>query len=176
VIEGKIHAIGGVGANRQNSASHEVYDSERDAWESRAALPTPRDHLSAAVVAGRLYAIGGRENGSYARNLDVNESYDAKTDRWEIRAPMPTPRSGIAAVALNGRVYVFGGEAPEGTFDEVEVYDPGSDRWNVAATPLPTARHGLGAVAYGGRIFVMAGGTSPGGSASSVNEIFNPGP
>jgi N-acetylneuraminic acid mutarotase len=176
VIEGKIHAIGGVGTNRQNTATHEVYDPGRNAWESRAALPTPRDHLSAAVVDGRLYAIGGRKNGSYARNLNVNEAYDAHTDRWETRAPMPTPHSGISVAILKHQVYVFGGEAPEGTFDEIEIYDPETDRWSSAATRLPTARHGLGTAVHGGRIFVIAGGTRPGGSASSVNEIYTPVP
>ena len=121
----------------------------------------------------RLYT---EKNGSYARNLDVNEVYDARTDRWETRAPMPTPRSGISAAALNERVYVFGGEAPEGTFDKVEVYDPRNDRWSDAGTRLPTARHGLGAAVVDGHIFVIAGGTSPGGSAASVNEIYNPMP
>jgi len=108
--------------------------------------------------------------------LGVNEVYDAHTDRWETRAPMPTPRSGISAAAFNARVYVFGGKAPEGTFDAVEVYDPGNDRWSTAGTPMPTARHGLGSAVVGGHIFVIAGGTRPGGSASSVNEIYNPGP
>ena len=153
---------------------HEAYDPGRNAWESRAALPTPRDHLSVAVVAGRLYVIGGRIKGSYARNLDTTEVYDVRTDRWQSRAPMPTPRSGIAAAALNGRIYVFGGEAPEGTFDQVEVYDSAEDRWSTTGAPLPTARHGLGAAVVDGRIFVIAGGPRPGGSASSVNEIFSP--
>jgi N-acetylneuraminic acid mutarotase len=88
--------------------------------------------------------------------------------------PMPTPRSGIAAVAMGHRIYVFGGEAPEGTFDTVEVFDSVENRWIAAATSLPTARHGMGAAAHHGRIFVIAGGTSPGGSTSALNEIFTP--
>ena len=68
---------------------------------------------------------------------------------------------------------VFGGEATAGTFDEAEAYDPKSDRWRSHA-PLPTARHGLGAASVAGRIYVIAGGTTPGGSASSLNEILSP--
>jgi Kelch motif len=67
--------------------------------------------LAAAVIDGRLYAIGGRIDGNYSRNLSTNESYDPATDRWEQRAPMPTARSGIAAAVLHGRIFVFGGEA-----------------------------------------------------------------
>jgi len=164
-VAGKIHAVGGVGRNRRNSPAHEVYDPANDSWRDLAPLPTPRDHLAAAVVDGRLYAIGGRVNGSYARNLAVNEVYDAAADRWRRRAPMPNPRSGIAAAVLGGRILVFGGEAPAGTFDLVGSYDPRRDSWTLE-TPMPTARHGLGSVTLDGR-------TQPGGSVSARNEIFS---
>ena len=68
-------------------------------------------------------------------------------------------------------MYVFGGEATEGTFEENEVYDPAVDRWETAP-PMPTARHGIGVVGLGNRIYVLAGGTTPGGSASALNEVF----
>ena len=68
-------------------------------WTALAYVPTARDHLAAAAVDGRLYAVGGRIDGNYSRNLTSNEAYDPATDRWEQRAPMPTARSGIAAPA-----------------------------------------------------------------------------
>ena len=37
---------------------------------------------------------------------------------------------------------------------------------------MPTARHGIGVVNLGNRIYVLAGGTSPGGSASALNEAL----
>ena len=74
---------------------------------------------------------------------------------------------------LNDRIVVVGGEAPSGTFNQVEIYDPAADRWSTAA-PMPTARHGLGAAVVGNRMVVIAGGPTPGASASSANEIFAP--
>jgi N-acetylneuraminic acid mutarotase len=74
---------------------------------------------------------------------------------------------------LNERIYVFGGEAPEGTFDEVEEYDPKTDSWR-AMTPMPTARHGLGSAVMGKSIYVISGGPKPGGSTSAANEVFTP--
>ncbi len=109
----------------------------------------------------------------YARNLSANEVYDPATDHWETLAPLPTARSGIAAAVLNGRVFVFGGEAPFGTFDEVESYDPKTRGWRAHAS-MPSARHGLGAAVVAGRIYVISGGRTPGGAASSANEIFTP--
>jgi N-acetylneuraminic acid mutarotase len=121
----------------------------------------------------RLYAIGGRVDGSYSRNLATNEAYDPATDRWQPRAPLPMARSGIAAAVHDGRIFVFGGEAPSGTFNQVEAYEAKSNGWSTHA-PMPTARHGLGAVTVGGRIYVISGGPTPGASSSAANEIFVP--
>jgi N-acetylneuraminic acid mutarotase len=122
---------------------------------------------------GRLYAVGGRIDGNYSRNLASNEAYDAAIGRWEQRAPLLTARSGIAAAVLEGRMFVFGGEAPTGTFNQAEAYDARSNSWSSYA-PMPTARHGLGAAAVAGRIYVISGGPTPGASASAANEIFVP--
>ena len=136
-------------------------------------MPTPRDHLALAALDGRLFAIGGRVDGSYGRNLAANEAYDPATNSWTTRAPLPTSRSGIAAVVLERRIFVVGGEAPSGTFNQVEAYDPAGDRWTSHA-PMPTARHGLGAASVGGKMYVIAGGPTPGGSTSAANEVFEP--
>ena len=74
---------------------------------------------------------------------------------------------------LGGRIFVFGGEETFGTFDEVESYDPKNGNWSAHAR-MPSARHGLGAAVVAGRIYVISGGRTPGGSASSANEIFTP--
>src|SRR6185295_18271636 len=92
--------------------AHEVYDPAANRWTALAYVPTARDHLALAALGGRLYAVGGRVNGDYSRNLAFNEAYDSATNRWEQRAPMPTARSGIAGTVLEGRIFVFGGEAP----------------------------------------------------------------
>jgi N-acetylneuraminic acid mutarotase len=178
VIDGRIHAVGGVGGTgrvgrRKNSDAHEVYDPAADKWLTRAPLPTPRDHLAAAAEGGRLYAIGGRIDGDYGRNLAANESYDPATDQWTARAPLPTMRSGIAASVVGGRIVVVGGEAHTGTFKQVEAYDPKSDSWSAYA-PMPTPRHGLGSAVVGGKMFVISGGPTPGASNSAANEIFAP--
>ena len=72
-------------------------------------MPTARNHLSSAVVDGKLYAIGGRTSGP-SGNLNANEAYDPSTNTWSTKAPMPTARGGLASVAINGNIYSFGGE------------------------------------------------------------------
>ncbi len=171
-LRGNIVAVGGYDG-RRNPAAVEVYDPGLDQWAAAAPLPTPRDHLAAVTIGDVLYAIGGRVRLNYRENLSTVEAYDADLAQWVSMADMPTPRSGIAADVVDGWIYVFGGESGAGTFPHNERYSPRLNRWQAMA-PMPTARHGLGAVAMDGRVYVLSGGPQPGGSYSTINEIFFP--
>lgn len=170
--EGVLYAIGGYD-RKANNAQVEVYDPVRNVWTMGAPLPTPRDHLATATVAGKIYAIGGRLDGDYSQNLAVVEMYDPPTTQWRRVADLPTARSGITAAVVEERIYVFGGEGAAGTFSDNEAYDPMRDIWQRMAS-MPTARHGLGSAMVQRRIYVISGGPSPGGSFSDLNEVFTP--
>src|SRR5512133_2670811 len=66
VLDGKIHAVGGVGWRGRNTPAHEVYDPATNRWTALAYVPTARDHLAVAAMDGRLYAVGGRIDGNYS--------------------------------------------------------------------------------------------------------------
>src|SRR5207248_1118413 len=68
VLDGKIHAVGGVGGERKNSAAHEVYDPTTKKWSKAAPLPTPRDH-HAAVSLDRRRAEAGRRGLKRGRDF-----------------------------------------------------------------------------------------------------------
>jgi N-acetylneuraminic acid mutarotase len=185
VVGGSIHAIGGNaeggpgraahehGAPREDNSvsTHEVYDPVADAWTRLAPMPTPRNHLGAAVVDGRIHVIGGRVNGDM--ELTTHEIYDATSAAWHQGPPLPTGRSGIAVVAHRGMIYVFGGETVRlirtRTFDAAERYDPVAERWD-RLPAMPTARHGLGAASLDGAIHVLSGGPRPGMAFGTANE------
>lgn len=171
-FQGKLLAIGGYDGTG-NSPAVELYDPATDTWTAKAPLPTPRDHLAAVTVGPRVYAIAGRLNRDYGRNLGVTEAYDPAADRWTKLADLPTPRSGITAGVIRGTIYVLGGEAPEGTFHANEAYSPETGRWRSMA-PMPTSRHGLGSAVVTDRLYAISGGPTPGGSFSNVNEVFVP--
>ncbi|CAN5600783.1 hypothetical protein BH23THE1_BH23THE1_23050 [soil metagenome] len=71
-----------------------------------------------------------------------------------------------------GSIYVFGGEQPTGTFSNNEKFDMVSDAWT-SEMDMPTARHGMVAVAIADMIYVIGVGPQPGGSSSSLTEIFD---
>jgi len=176
VWKGKLYAVGGFGKTpfgKGNLDSNEVYNPATDRWESKSPLPIARDHLSVAVADGKIHALGGRLQSSYARNLSLHDVYNPETGEWTSAAPLRKPRSGMAAAVLEGKIHLFGGEAPEGTSPDHDVYSPDSGQWTQAA-PMPTARHGLAAAAVGNKIYLLTGGLRPGGSISNLNEIFIP--
>jgi N-acetylneuraminic acid mutarotase len=136
-------------------------------------MPTARSEIAGAVLNDKIYIIGGRTTGM-ASNVNANEAYDPLTDKWIILEPMPSKRGGLssAAIAVNGSIYVFGGGQPTSTFSNNEKFDVVSDAW-ISEMGMPTARHGLVAVAIADLIYVIGGGPQPGGSSSSLTEIFN---
>jgi N-acetylneuraminic acid mutarotase len=75
--DGRIAAIGGVRMGDVEEATVELYDPAADRWTTGERLPTPRARPGAAVIAGRLYAVGGAF-------LDpaVVEVYDVDRDSW----------------------------------------------------------------------------------------------
>ena len=175
VVDGKLYAMGGAARKMfrlKNVAANEVYDPVTNRWSSRASLPTPRDHFTLSAVGGKLFAIGGRIDVDYNRNLNVNEMYDPETDRWQTRAPLPTPRSGITSQVLNGKIHVFGGESGQGTFAQNEAYDPLTNRWTTHP-PMPHPCHGLGSAVVDGRIHLLTGGPRPGGGGSRLHQVYS---
>jgi N-acetylneuraminic acid mutarotase len=56
-LNGKIYVIGGYPSDRKTVATVQIYDSATDKWQIVA--PLPLNHVMAAAVNGKVYAIGG---------------------------------------------------------------------------------------------------------------------
>jgi N-acetylneuraminic acid mutarotase len=178
-----IYLVGGV-----TSASTQLwtYDPAADKWNTQhAPMPTAREHLTSAVVDGKLYVIGGEVpnpdgtgNETYQR-LTTTEMYDPATDQWTALAPMPTPRSSITSAVINGQIHVVSGENVQDTcvFPQHEVYDPKTNTWS-AMVDLATARHGAVSGVVDGKWYVIDGATVPGlltiTALSDTVEVFIP--
>ena len=132
--------------------------------------PRPREHLAAAALGGRIYAVGGRLAG-IDTNLRTVESFDPRTGRWSRAAPLPQARGGTGVAAAADRLGSVGGEQPAGTIATVWSLRPASRRWRRLPN-LPTPRHGLGVAAVGRTVYVVAGGERPGLFVSGANEAL----
>jgi N-acetylneuraminic acid mutarotase len=163
--------VGG-GLRAGTVADFSSFDTAKDEWTALAPLAVALDHGMSAVVAGKLYAVGGRSTaiGSHVTRVDV---FDPATSKWTPRAPMPTSRGGAACAVVNGHVVVAGGEgnaaSTSGVFAEVEAYDPARDSW-LTLPAMRTPRHGTGAATVEGVFYVPGGGDVQAFGATAVVE------
>jgi len=166
----KIYLIGGVTPIGVNGATMS-YDPITLEWETLSPMPTPREHLAAAVIDSLIYVVGGRDfSQGGPGNVSTLEAYSPETNTWYSLQSMPTARGGLAAAALNGKLYAFGGEFP-GVFSESEEYDPKTNTWT-KVEDMATPRHGMGAVTVGDTIFIIGGAEVQGFGVSGANEGF----
>ncbi len=111
---GKLLALGGFGPERGGVDGPlsvvEAYDPATDRWTRRAAMPTPRGFLGAAVVQDRVLAVGGL----YAP--ETVERYDPRSDRWERLPALPARLYRFGMTAVGDTVYALGGEETPGLF------------------------------------------------------------
>jgi len=169
-IGGRVYIVGGAQGDRLVSPTY-VYDTAADRWSTAAPLPTPRDHLAAAAIGGRVCAVGGRRL-SLLQNLATFECYDPAVDAWQSMPDAPTARGGIGAATIGSRMFVAGGEQPLGTFKEVDTFDSATGKWS-RGPDLPTSRHGLGVIAVQSTLYAMSGGPTPGVSQTAVCEALD---
>ena len=150
----KVFAVGGYGPEG-TTGKLEVYNPENNSWTEKAEMLTAREHLSSAVINGKLYAVGGYAKGF--GNHDVNERYDPVTNTWESLKPLPSPRNGHTSPVLNDVMLVIGGENDFQTLSENEAYIPEEDAW-YSLQPLPIQRQGLFSASLEDKIYLMGGG------------------
>jgi len=135
VVNGKIYLFGGFTDDLQASARLDIYDPASDswtrlkdmptgvthlnpaqdgstAWQPEAQLPDPRGHVSAAVLDGNIYALGG-DHGHDIMQIDVDSChrFDPATNQWSAVASLPDGRSHFesSTIIYRDRILVVGG-------------------------------------------------------------------
>ena len=177
--EGRIYYAGGLDPYHKVSTPwFSVYDPATDRWSELPDMPRARDHFGAAIVDGKLYAIGGRH---VVRENPVveNDAYDLATGKWITGlAPLPGERSGTATAVLGDEILVLGGERiwTQPAKRTVEAYHPATDTWR-SLPDMAIGAHGIQAAVCNGGVYVAAGATSPGAKdPSTFFQVYFPGP
>ena len=140
-------------------------------WTEIATLPGQGLNApAAAVLAGRIYLIGGFGTTT---NVPVDDVLvlDPASGEWSEAAPLPTPRGGHGAAVLDGRIHVIGGGNASTTLADHDVYDPETNSWTAAA-PLPRSEGSPAAVVLEDRLYAIGGrsGTTDFGAV----DVFDP--
>lgn len=137
----------------------ERLDLTTKVWSFVAPMQTMRSTCGVAILADKLYVVGGRESSICHRTV---ECYDIILNKWTMKAPMNKRRGGVSAVAYNGFVYVFGGyDLPVSNpacqrTNTIEKYCPQSDNWTLIAN-LDLGRDSIGLEVLGNYIIVVGG-------------------
>jgi hypothetical protein len=121
-----------------------------------------------SALAGRVYAVAGREAGT---NFDTLQAYSRSRRSWASLPPVPETRGGTDSAAVGPLLVSAGSESAAGTSAGVYAFDVRTRRWR-RLPDLPTPRHGLGVLGFAGRVYVIAGGPTPGLSVSDANEYL----
>src|SRR5580700_9345911 len=150
-------------------------------WKKAAPFPYPDEELYGVALNGKMYVIGGWDEGKAA---GLNYEYDPATDKWTEKKGMPQLAHHAALAAANGKIYVIGGFVPAkdtqiptggawAPIADTWEYDPAADSWKSLA-PLPTKRGAGVAVEVAGKIYVIGGATTVAGSKDPYFTFFGP--
>ena len=172
-LGGKLYVVGG-SATTPAERTLFIYDPDSDAWQTGPSLPDGFPPVaSPAVLAhrGALVVLGGLVSGSASATRKVI-AFDPATSSWSSLAALPVGLGAAVAQSIGDDLYVTGGLDGAQSHAELWVMRGGSNVWSPAAA-MSSARHGAASAVLDGRLFVF-GGTSQGGAALALAEVYDP--
>jgi hypothetical protein len=170
--ENEIYLIGGRSLTT-HFTTIEKLDENNNQWIELTDQVIGRRYLTAEVVNGVIYIIGGRaSNGSVVETV---QAYNIANNTITNITSMPTKRAHLGSIVYDNKIYVIGGYMYEAGWangqrtDVVEVYDPTSNSWSTLAS-MPTARE-CDAALIDDKIYVFGG--YDGSSGLKAVEIYD---
>jgi N-acetylneuraminic acid mutarotase len=143
------------------------YDPRANTWKRLPKPPSARAALAAAVVADKLYAVGGARDGQALATLEI---YDLRRNRWSKGPDMAVAREHLAATASLGFVYALAGRASgQGNFATTERFDPAGGKWE-RLPDMAKPRGGTAAATVAGDVIVF-GGEEDAGTIAEVERF-----
>ena len=94
VVENKIFVVGGYHGNTFMPTC-ESLDLDKNEWNFKASLSSPRYQAGVAVLNRKIYVCGGWSGNGLA--TATVECYDVGTDAWSLIMPLPTPAAARTA-------------------------------------------------------------------------------
>ncbi|TDA65222.1 MAG: hypothetical protein D9V45_11530 [Chloroflexi bacterium] len=123
-------------------------------WSFQQSLPVSSFGMAIASYEGTIFLFGGQRDGQISGMVNA---YRVENGAWQEKAAKPTPVKDAGAALLGEKIYVPGGL---GVDDKptalLEVYDPRSDRWELAE-PMPIALSGYALASFEGQLYVFGG-------------------
>lgn len=158
-----IFALGGKNGLFATLSSVEYYEPERDKWIEVSSMNLRRFEFGAAVLDGKLYAVGGLvcgvgvHSGAPFRYCDNgSECFDPETGQWDRVTPMNQCRSNHTVQPLEGFLYSLGGYDGNSYLNTVERYNSQTNQWNHVA-PMHYSRSCFATAVCDGYLYALGG-------------------
>ena len=179
VYQDRIYVMGGKVGQKATNVT-EVYNPSTDKWSTKASMPIACYDLTANLVDGKIYLIGGIKplNGSSIVCINVTQIYDPSTNKWAVGTPIPQAVYSYASAVLDRKIFVMSGStlSPNNSITNLnQVYDAQTDTWSTQA-PIPTAVNapaGISVPSDSAKIFVIGGGGTQLRVTNNLTQIYN---
>jgi hypothetical protein len=154
------------------SASAEVYDPKQGSFIETGNLGAVRcKHTAGLLPDGRVLIAGGSDSRGWKGNLSSAETYDPRTGKFSAASPMNDSRFKLPDEAVrlpSGKILIAGGSR------DVEVFDPGSGKFQLAGGQLSDSWHFMTETKLRDGSVLLAGGYPNNAEASALTWIYRP--
>lgn len=141
-----------------------------------AALATPRRSFGGVVFKDKYYVVGGL--GADSKIVETAAAFDLEKQTWSDIASPHVSRVFPSLAVSSGKLYLYGGFARvDGHFQAaktLEVFDPETNRWEVAQPELPFTQSSSAMVSYQDRLLFFGVDNSEEGVAQFA--LYDPNP
>jgi non-specific serine/threonine protein kinase len=166
VVMGAAGCSGSAPSSPTSTAPTPVVDSPDYRWKPVAPAPYKRTEVTAGVLGGRIWVLGGYD-GSGTAVVDVG-IYDPNANTWSAGPPLPESLHHATAASDGSRLWVVGGytHGTQLVITAAVRYTDAGGVWR-DGPPLPEPR-AAGALVWDGRRLLFGGGVGPHGLAGDV--------
>ncbi|MCY8546503.1 Kelch repeat-containing protein [Bacillus vallismortis] len=149
---------------------HFAYDTVSKTWTNKANQPSNSRAAASAVVDGKIYYIGGGGASGGVKNI---YEYNPSSDSWERKADLLNPLWYTSAAVSDGEIYIVGGflSASTTTTNNVQVYDPASDKVSIMEEKIQHARAGAGTVSINNELYTVGGAPKSKTQSNAFNSL-----
>ncbi len=178
-VNGKIYIVGGLIVSGQSAAVNaETYefDPVTETFTTKKALTTATrsGYFAGATVGGKIYMIGGTNNGS--SDITAIQIYDPATDTWTTStSKQPYTGRYVASAVLNGKIFLMGGNSTQAYLTQAWKGTPndadGTIAWEKVADLPAALTRGSAGVSNGEIVFAGGAPTLTEGYANTY--IYN---
>ena len=162
-----VYFVGGAiqdpSAAGRGATSVDRFDPETGAWKAVPSMRSQRTGAGVAELGGKLYVVGGHENGygedDDGKNVSSVERFDPKSGAWEAVPPITRAHRGAWApgvAVLGGKLYVVAGGSPLSA-TSVDRFDPELGAWEALPSMLWPAFFTMSLEALDGKLYAIGG-------------------